>query len=135
PRGLRRHRPAHVHHETKPHRAGDDGGDVGDRGGGRLVRPLGSVCGRCGDGPHGPYGGEAMTGRLVVVGTPLGNLGDLSPRAVDALRDADVIACEDTRRTSNLLRAAGVEFTSLVVANDHTEADVAARLVHTMLAG
>jgi 16S rRNA (cytidine1402-2'-O)-methyltransferase len=50
----------------------------------------------------------AGAGVLVLVGTPIGNLGDLSPRAVEALRDADVIAAEDTRRTRALLTAAGV---------------------------
>lgn len=39
---------------------------------------------------------------LIVVGTPIGNLGDLAPRAVEALRDADLIACEDTRHTGKL---------------------------------
>ncbi len=62
-----------------------------------------------------------MTGRLVVVGTPIGNLGDLSPRARQALADADVIACEDTRRTGRLLDLVGIEKTPMVVANDHTE--------------
>jgi 16S rRNA (cytidine1402-2'-O)-methyltransferase len=47
-------------------------------------------------------------GRLVLVATPIGNLGDLSPRAVAALREADVVCCEDTRRTRALLTAAGV---------------------------
>ena len=47
-------------------------------------------------------------GRLVLVGTPIGNLGDLSPRAVEALRVADVIAAEDTRRTRALLTHAGI---------------------------
>ena len=47
-------------------------------------------------------------GALVLVGTPIGNLGDLSPRAVEALRDADLIAAEDTRRTRALLTHAGV---------------------------
>jgi 16S rRNA (cytidine1402-2'-O)-methyltransferase len=51
---------------------------------------------------------DARRGALVLVATPIGNLGDLSPRAVDVLRDADVIAAEDTRRTRALLTHAGV---------------------------
>ncbi len=43
-------------------------------------------------------------GRLVVVATPIGNLGDLSPRAAEALRSADLVLAEDTRRTATLLR-------------------------------
>lgn len=58
---------------------------------------------------------------LVLVGTPIGNLGDLAPRAVDALRGADAICCEDTRRTGRLLQHAGVERRPLIVVNDHTE--------------
>jgi 16S rRNA (cytidine1402-2'-O)-methyltransferase len=58
---------------------------------------------------------------LVLVGTPIGNLGDLSPRAVEALRSADAICCEDTRRTGRLLQHAGVERRPLIVVNDHTE--------------
>jgi 16S rRNA (cytidine1402-2'-O)-methyltransferase len=61
-------------------------------------------------------------GRLVLIGTPLGNLGDLSPRAVEALSRADVIACEDTRRTGKLLSRSGVRARSMMVVNDHTEA-------------
>ncbi len=59
---------------------------------------------------------------LVLVGTPIGNLADLSPRAVDALRSADAICCEDTRRTGRLLLHAGIPRRPLVVVNDHTEA-------------
>jgi 16S rRNA (cytidine1402-2'-O)-methyltransferase len=58
---------------------------------------------------------------LVLVGTPIGNLGDLSPRAVEALRSAQAICCEDTRRTGRLLQHAGVERRPLIVVNDHTE--------------
>jgi 16S rRNA (cytidine1402-2'-O)-methyltransferase len=62
-------------------------------------------------------------GVLVLVGTPIGNLGDLSPRAVEALAAADAICCEDTRRTGRLLQHAGVERKrALMVVNEHTEA-------------
>lgn len=49
-----------------------------------------------------------MTGRLTLVGTPIGNLSDLSPRAVDALRECDFIAAEDTRVTLRLLNHFGI---------------------------
>jgi 16S rRNA (cytidine1402-2'-O)-methyltransferase len=52
--------------------------------------------------------GASSAGALVLVGTPIGNLGDLSPRAVEVLREADVIAAEDTRRTRALLSHAGI---------------------------
>ncbi len=44
-----------------------------------------------------------MSGKLVLVGTPIGNLSDFSPRAVEALSEADFIAAEDTRVTIKLL--------------------------------
>jgi 16S rRNA (cytidine1402-2'-O)-methyltransferase len=59
---------------------------------------------------------------LILVGTPIGNLSDLSPRAVEVLSTADAICCEDTRRTGRLLQHAGVARRPLVVVNDHTEA-------------
>ena len=76
-----------------------------------------------------------MSTGLVVVGTPIGNLGDLSPRAVEAIGAADVVACEDTRRTGRLLEAAGIARVPFVVVNDHTEREVAPGLVSRMLAG
>ena len=45
---------------------------------------------------------SATSGRLVLVGTPIGNLGDMSPRAVDALRTADIVMAEDTRHSRKL---------------------------------
>ena len=75
------------------------------------------------------------TGALVLVATPIGNMGDLSPRAVEELAAADVIACEDTRRTGRLLSAVGVSGRELAVLNEHNEARVADGLVGRVLAG
>jgi 16S rRNA (cytidine1402-2'-O)-methyltransferase len=63
----------------------------------------------------------SSSGVLVLVGTPIGNMDDLSPRAVDALTRADAIACEDTRRTGKLLERAGIGSRPMIVVNDHTE--------------
>lgn len=58
---------------------------------------------------------------LWLVATPIGNLGDLAPRAVDVLGHSALICCEDTRRTGLLLQHAGVRAQRLAVCNDHTE--------------
>jgi 16S rRNA (cytidine1402-2'-O)-methyltransferase len=50
-----------------------------------------------------------MPGKLLLVGTPLGNLSDMPPRAVDALKSADLILCEDTRHTRKLLTHFGID--------------------------
>ncbi len=72
---------------------------------------------------------ESPNGRLVLVATPIGNLGDLSPRAADALRDADAIACEDTRHTRKLLSAQSILGKRLLAVHEHNEIDAARGLV------
>lgn len=71
---------------------------------------------------------------LTVVATPIGNLDDLSPRAAAALRDADLVACEDTRRTAVLLRHAGAT-APMIALHAHNEAARAAQLCTRMVAG
>lgn len=76
----------------------------------------------------------ANQGRLFIVGTPIGNLGDLSPRAVEAFRAADAVCCEDTRVTGKLLSAAGVS-RPLIRCDENVIAGRAPSLVDRMLAG
>jgi 16S rRNA (cytidine1402-2'-O)-methyltransferase len=64
--------------------------------------------------------GLPATGKLYVVATPIGNLGDLSPRARAVLSDCALIAAEDTRHTGILLKAFGIE-TPQVSLHDHNE--------------
>jgi 16S rRNA (cytidine1402-2'-O)-methyltransferase len=72
---------------------------------------------------------------LTVCPTPIGNLGDVTVRVVDALRAADVIACEDTRRTRALLSALGIATPRLVVCDERSEALRAPALVALAQAG
>ena len=61
--------------------------------------------------------------RLWIVATPLGNPGDLSPRAREVLASADLVLAEDTRRTARLLRDCGIEARRLLSFYDHNEAE------------
>ena len=76
-------------------------------------------------------------GALFLVATPIGNLGDLSQRARDTLRDADVLLAEDTRHTSQLLHASGIERAAgtLVSLHEHNERSSVAGHVARMLDG
>ena len=71
---------------------------------------------------------------LTLVATPIGNLGDLSPRAAAALAEAGAVLCEDTRVTSRLLARHSISAT-MIALHDHNEESEAPRLVSRMLAG
>lgn len=73
-------------------------------------------------------------GTLHVVATPIGNLGDLSPRALETLRGVDAVCAEDTRRTRQLLAHFGLE-RPLLALHEHNEADACAGLVARLQAG
>ncbi|MYA84147.1 MAG: 16S rRNA (cytidine(1402)-2'-O)-methyltransferase [Acidimicrobiaceae bacterium] len=77
----------------------------------------------------------APGGSLVLVGTPIGNLGDLSPRAVEALEAADLVCCEDTRRTGRLLEHAGVSGARLRRVDEHTETEAIGDVCELLAAG
>lgn len=76
-----------------------------------------------------------MSGRLVLVATPIGNLGDLSPRAIETLRSAALICCEDTRRTGRLLQHAGLSGYRLAICNEHTEVTRVAEVLDVLGSG
>ena len=74
------------------------------------------------------------SGTLFVVATPIGNLGDLSPRALETLKTVAAICAEDTRHTRQLLAHFGVD-KPLVALHEHNEGDAAGPLVARLLAG
>jgi len=78
---------------------------------------------------------DGSAGALVLVGTPIGNLGDLSPRAVEALRAADAVYCEDTRHSRKLLTHAGITGASLRSLHEHNEDDRIAEVLAAVGAG
>lgn len=77
---------------------------------------------------------SVRTGRLDVIATPIGNIGDLSPRAREALAAADVVLAEDTRRTATLLTACGIS-RPLLSLHDHNEAQRCEALLARLRAG
>ena len=77
---------------------------------------------------------EGGRGRLYVVATPLGNIDDMSPRAVDVLGRVSAIAAEDTRRSGRLLSHFGLK-TRLIAYHEHNESERAAALVEMLESG
>ena len=75
-----------------------------------------------------------MPGTLYVVATPIGNLADASPRALDALRQADLVACEDTRTTRTLLARHGIERATIAL-HAHNERTATAKLLAALRQG
>ena len=75
-----------------------------------------------------------IPGSLYVVATPIGNLGDASPRAIEALRAADLIACEDTRTSRTLLARHAIPARTVAL-HEHNERAAAAKLLQAMHAG
>lgn len=64
---------------------------------------------------------KEITGRIILVPTPIGNLGDITLRALEVLRSADRIACEDTRHSGQLLAHHGISGKPLVSLHEHNE--------------
>ncbi len=77
----------------------------------------------------------ASSGRIVIVPTPIGNLGDITLRALEILKTADRIACEDTRHSAPLLAHHGISGKTLVSLHEHNEARRTPELVAAARAG
>ena len=85
--------------------------------------------------PRSPGARSAGQGMLSLVATPIGNLGDISQRAIDELKKADVICCEDTRHSGKLLAHFGVSSKKLIVINEHTEYEAREEIVAMVSSG
>ena len=84
--------------------------------------------------PAATVPGLSRRSGLVLVATPIGHLGDISARALDALRNSDLVLCEDTRTTARLLQEYGIDVRTEAL-HDHNEAGRAPALVDRMRHG
>lgn len=77
-----------------------------------------------------------MKNGLYIVATPIGNLGDMSSRAIEVLKEADVIACEDTRVTKKLFSLLGISLhKTFITLHDHNEDEQAQKIIDCVLSG
>jgi 16S rRNA (cytidine1402-2'-O)-methyltransferase len=83
---------------------------------------------------HSNNRSKSQAGELSIVATPIGNLGDITLRALETLKNADLIACEDTRTTATLLHHYGIT-TPTTAYHMHNEAGVSAKLIKKLQAG
>ncbi|RMT85213.1 16S rRNA (cytidine(1402)-2'-O)-methyltransferase [Pseudomonas viridiflava] len=81
-----------------------------------------------------PVASNSTTGSLYVVATPIGNLDDMSVRALKVLREVALIAAEDTRHSSRLMQHFGIS-TPLAACHEHNERDEGSRFITRLLAG
>ncbi|HKP51988.1 MAG TPA: 16S rRNA (cytidine(1402)-2'-O)-methyltransferase [Chloroflexia bacterium] len=77
---------------------------------------------------------EARNPKLFLVATPIGNLGDITMRALDTLREVDIIASEDTRKTGIMLKHFGIQKPQLAF-HEHNEARVGAQIISMLQSG
>ena len=77
----------------------------------------------------------SLQASLILVATPIGNLGDMSPRSIEVLRAADAIACEDTRHTRKLLSAMAIAGKRLLAVHEHNEHNAADGIVELLRRG
>jgi 16S rRNA (cytidine1402-2'-O)-methyltransferase len=77
----------------------------------------------------------ADKGTLYIVATPIGNPGDITLRAIEVLKSADAVVCEEYKPGSTLLKKLGIEGKELVLLNEHNEPEVAADLLVRLLNG
>ena len=114
----------------------------GERRGGAEEEQDGDVAGRV-IGDVGAEDGAGMArgatdiraGTLYIVATPIGNLGDITLRAIDVMRGVDVVASEDTRRTARLLQHLGISYKKLISHHEHNWRSSAPEIVRTLQAG
>ena len=75
------------------------------------------------------------SGALYVVATPIGNLADITLRAIHVLTLVDAIACEDTRHSAPLLRQLGIDGVTLIAVHEHNEREAAAGVIARLARG